>query len=101
MPVSLQSVPTTNSTHVTLQLLGAGGAGVVATLAPGAAQTLTVSFNTVVVLNPPAVPVARNQNPAAVVNVQPGNIAFFVPLPGGVRLRYAQPEQAEAVVDFL
>jgi hypothetical protein len=85
--VNLNSIPTSNTLAVRVALARAGN--IVASLDPGYANTLTVSFDQVILINPGNPPQVRNQNPAVAVTVSPGNVAFLQTVPNGVALKYS------------
>lgn len=96
--VNLQSTPITNTLAVRASLLNAGA--IVATLDPGAAQVLTLSFDQVMLVNVGHPPLVLSQNPVAAVAVTPGNVAFLRTSAPGVALGFAPPNGVERTVRF-
>ena len=98
MPVNLQSTPVTNSCNTRLTLLQGGL--IVATMDPGNAQTLTLTFDQVGLYNPPNPPIFRTQNPNVAIAVVPGNLGYFSNTPAGVAFQYAVPGGQQQTVNF-
>ncbi|TXT39005.1 MAG: hypothetical protein FD135_2490 [Comamonadaceae bacterium] len=96
--VNLNSIPTANPLNVRISLANAGI--IVASIDPDDSEVLTCSFNQVFLVNPGHPHVVRNQNPAVAVTANPGQIAFFENVVGGVALKYAQPGHPETTVLF-
>ena len=89
--LQLQSSPTTNGLATTVHLMNAGV--LQATLNAGAASTLTVSFDQVMLVNPPLAPVVRNFQNGTAAHSNPGDIATIRPgtVPGTVVVSWAKP----------
>jgi hypothetical protein len=98
MAVSLQVTPVTNSCNVRINLVLNNNIQEV--LDPGEAKVLTVQFDTVRLINPPHLPVIRQQNPAAVVVVVPGNVGYFSQQGAAVLFQFAQPNGPQQTVQF-
>lgn len=99
--VNSNSIPTTNSLPYRVSFLRAGA--IQETLEPGEAKPLTISFDSLMVVNPPAPPVVRKQNPLRDVNVPAGNVAFLSAGAAGtgtIKYSYAMPGDQETVVLF-
>jgi hypothetical protein len=99
MAVNLQVTPITNTCGFRVALMNGGV--IVATLDPGAVAVLTLAFNQTGSFNPGLPPIFRNQNPPAVVNVVPGNVAWIAPGGGGLQLQFGPPGGMQQAVTFL
>lgn len=98
MAVTLQSTPTTNTCAVQIAFLNAGA--MVASLPPGGAQTLTITFDQIGLFNPPHPPVIRTQNPVAALAVPVGDIAYVSTSGGATLLKHAPPNGVEQTIRF-
>jgi len=97
--VNSYSVPTTNSLAYRVSFLLRGV--IQASLEPGEAQTLNISFDSLMLVNPPAAPRVVYQNPPAAITVSPGSVAFLsADAAGSIKYSYAMPEEQETVVLF-
>ena len=85
MPVVLQSIPTRNTTNLDLRLYRNGDQVLI--LPANQTQVLTLSFDEIRIISIP--PAFLPQNPPAVVNIQPGNLAYFAGTEAGMSLSYA------------
>jgi len=98
MAVTLYSIPVSNTLGQPIQLNNGGAA--VAHLAAGGSQTLTVTFNEIVVVAIP--PGMFPQQTPGNFTAHPGNLGYFQAAPGGVGVDFcfAPPNQQQTRVHF-
>jgi hypothetical protein len=98
MAVMFMSTPTTNSLAVNIAIMHNGH--IIANIPAGGAQVLTTQCDAIMLVNPGHPPQVRNQNPAAAVNINPGNVAYISQQPGATVIQFAPPHGVQTTVRF-
>ena len=86
MAVTLGSVPTSNGCATRISFLS--NRVIVASLDSEDAENLNITFDSIMLVNPPHLPVALRQQPQANIIVNPGNIGIVESVAGGVDFCY-------------
>jgi hypothetical protein len=96
MPVNLQMTPTSNTTGVRVAFINNGA--ILASLDPGNAAVLTITYDQIGLFNPGYMPIIRTQNPNVAHVVVPGEVAYVSNGGGGTLLQHAPPHGVQQTV---
>ncbi len=99
MAVMFMSTPTTNTLAVSIAIMQNGA--VMVNIPAGGSQVLTTGCDAIMLVNPAHPPhQIRLQNPAAVVNINPGNIAYISNHAADTLIQFAPPNGVQTTVRF-